>query len=69
MEKSDDNLVWSVKRTASELGLCLPKVYEMIERGEIPSLRCGRRILVPVARLKEFINGNGGGPKASESCP
>ena len=40
-----------VSEVASLLGLGLGSAYEAVRRGEIPSLRLGRRILVPTAPL------------------
>lgn len=40
-----------VKRTAAVLGIGLRTAYTAIERGEIPSIRVGRTIVVPTARF------------------
>ena len=34
--------------------------YEACKRGEIPSIRVGGRVLVPVARLRAMVEGDGG---------
>jgi excisionase family DNA binding protein len=36
-------------------------VYEAVQRGEIPSTRIGRRILVPKAALERFLSELGSG--------
>lgn len=41
----------SVARVASLLGIALRTTYDGIARGEIPSIRVGRAIRVPTARL------------------
>lgn len=41
----------TVKRTAAILGISLRHAYSAIERGEIPSIRVGRSIVVPTARF------------------
>jgi excisionase family DNA binding protein len=41
----------SVGRTAAVLGIGLRSVYDAIDRGEIPHIRVGRRIVVPTRRL------------------
>lgn len=45
----------TVEETASLLGLGRSAAYEAIRRGEIPSRRLGRRLLVPVPALLEWL--------------
>ncbi|WP_327008549.1 helix-turn-helix domain-containing protein [Dactylosporangium sp. NBC_01737] len=40
-----------VKRGADILGISLRHAYAAIERGEIPSIRVGRSIVIPTARF------------------
>lgn len=40
-----------VKRAAAVLGISVRHAYAAIERGEIPSIRVGRAIVVPTARF------------------
>jgi excisionase family DNA binding protein len=44
-------LVLTVTEAASLLGVSRALAYELVARGEIPSLRLGRRLVVPRARL------------------
>jgi excisionase family DNA binding protein len=44
-------LTWTVDEAADLLGLSRPCAYEAVHRGEIPSIRVGRRILIPRAAL------------------
>lgn len=48
-------LVFSVEEARKQLGLSRGLVYEAIRRGEIPSIRIGRRILIPCAALKQLL--------------
>lgn len=41
----------SVEAAASILGLSRDGAYQAVRRGDIPSLRFGRKIVVPTARL------------------
>lgn len=41
----------TVKRTAAVLGISIRHAYAAIGRGEIPSIRVGRSIVVPTARF------------------
>lgn len=51
---------YSVAETAERLGISRLSAYLAIQRGEIPSLRIGRRILVPKAAFNELL---------AEACP
>lgn len=49
----------TVEEAAKYLGIGRRQAYEAINRGELPSLRLGRRILVPRARLEALLTGEG----------
>jgi excisionase family DNA binding protein len=46
----------TVKETAERLGIGRNQAYEAIQRGEIPCIRIGRRLLIPEAALDRMIN-------------
>jgi excisionase family DNA binding protein len=50
-------MVLTVKETAKVLGLGLNQTYEAIRRGLIPSMRIGKRIIVPRAALHKKLAG------------
>jgi len=50
-----ERLTLTVKETQIILGLSRSLVYQAIETGEIPSVRVGRRILIPKAALFRFL--------------
>jgi len=52
----EQRLVYTVEEAASLLGISRSFAYEAVERGEIPSMRIGKRILVPKAVLERFLN-------------
>jgi len=54
---SDDSekLVLSVAELRSKLGLSKGLIYEAIRNGQIPSIRFGRRILIPVVALQQLL--------------
>lgn len=54
---STEPLVLSVEQARKLLGLSRGLMYKAIESGEIPSIRIGRRLLIPTERLKRLING------------
>ena len=46
----------TVEEAAEMLGLSRAFAYEAVSRGEIPSIRIGRRILVPKVALERLLN-------------
>ena len=49
----------SVDAAAKLLGVARGTAYEAIRRGEIPAIRLGKRLLVPVAALERMLAGAG----------
>lgn len=47
--------------TGTLLGLSRKSTYGAAKRGEIPTLRFGRRLVVPTARLRQLLGLDGGG--------
>lgn len=45
----------TVAEAAKLLGIGRNQAYEAVQRGEIPSLRIGRRVLIPAARLRRLL--------------
>ncbi len=53
----------TVEQAARELGIGRGLAYEAARRGELPTLRVGRRLLVPVVALDRLLASGGvGGP-------
>jgi excisionase family DNA binding protein len=50
-----ERLTMSVEEASSALGISRSLAYELVRRGEIPSLRLGRRIVVPVRALDDLV--------------
>jgi len=50
----------TVNETAERLGIGRNQAYEAVKRGEIPVVRIGRRLLVPMAALDRLMNANAG---------
>lgn len=53
--ENNERLTLTVKEVQKLLGLSRGLVYQAIETGEIPSVRVGRRILIPKASLNRFL--------------
>jgi excisionase family DNA binding protein len=45
----------AVEEAAQRLGISRASSYEAVRRGEIPSIKIGRRTLVPVAALDALL--------------
>ena len=52
---SESRKTLTVEETASALGISRNAAYEGVRRNEIPSIRVGRRILVPRAALDRLL--------------
>jgi len=48
-------LVVTVNETAKMLGISRNSAYEGVRRGEIPSIRIGKRLLIPRLALEEML--------------
>lgn len=51
-------LALSVEQARLRLGLSRGLMYEAVKRGEIPSIRIGKRILIPKSALLRLLDGN-----------
>jgi excisionase family DNA binding protein len=60
---SGEPLTLTVEQAAELLGISRGLAYEAVRAGDIPSIRIGRRLLVPRARLLELL----GEPGAAET--
>ena len=50
-----ERLVFTVEEAAKLLGISRSFAYEAVKRGEVPSMRIGRRILVPKSALERLL--------------
>jgi excisionase family DNA binding protein len=55
LEALEGRLTVTVEEAASVLGLGRSAAYEAARRGEIPTRRLGRRIVVPVPLLLQWL--------------
>lgn len=55
METTTHPLTLTVEQAAKVLGISRSTAYELVHTGDIPSLRLGRRIVIPAARLAEDL--------------
>src|SRR5207244_2345667 len=59
----------TVEEAAKLLGISRGLAYESARRGEIPTIRLGRRVLVPRSRLLAMLEEEDDTPSAGESEP
>ncbi len=66
METSRDRETMTVPEAARRLGVS-GSAFEAARRGEIPTIRIGRRLLVPRAALERLLSGAVGPTRPAES--
>ena len=57
-----ERLTMTVEEAADALGISRALAYELVARGELPSLRLGRRIVVPRRALEALVDDAGATP-------
>ncbi len=57
MSDSQERKTLTIDEAAKLLGVGRNQAYEAARRGEIPTLRIGRRLLVPRAAFERMLNG------------
>ena len=45
----------SVQELSSQMGISLPKAYELVRTPRFPSIRIGTRILIPIEAFREWL--------------
>ena len=56
-----DRLCISVDEMGKRLGICRVNAYELANTEGFPSIRLGRRLLVPVMALERWLEAQAGG--------
>jgi excisionase family DNA binding protein len=51
-----ERLTISVEEAAAMLGVSRTSAYEYVRTGQLPAIRMGRRILVPVAAIERLLD-------------
>jgi len=55
MKKQRSALVYSVDELARELGVGRMAIYEGLRAGKIPSIRLGKRFILPRAAIEKWL--------------
>ena len=58
LENRSKKIALSVEETANLLGISRNSAYEAVRQGQIPSLKIGRRILIPRLALENLLSMN-----------
>ena len=45
----------SVQELSAQMGISLPKAYELVKTPGFPTIRIGERILIPIEAYKEWL--------------
>ncbi len=59
---------YKVEEAAKILGIGRNLAYELVRSGQIPSLRLGRRIVVPKGVFDRLLSGDGAGHQTSNAA-
>lgn len=57
---TEERLCVTVAEAAAMIGIGLSKAYEMAMAGTLPSIKLGRRRMVPLSRLREWVDKEAG---------
>ena len=60
VSRLDGRVTLTIEETAKLLGIGRSAAYEAARRGELPSRRLGRRVVVPVPALVVWLGAGGG---------
>ena len=61
-----DKATMSVQELSAQMGISLPKAYELTKLPDFPVLRVGARILIPVDAFKSWLANNAKGNPSGE---
>ena len=66
MMPAEEKLVYTVEEAGALLGLGRSGTYEAVRRGDIPTIRIGRRLLIPRVALDRLLSEAGQTSKESD---
>ncbi len=50
-----EKLTLNVSEAAIRLGVSKPSLYQAIKRGEVPVIKIGHRVLIPISALEKLL--------------
>ena len=45
----------SVQEFSAQMGISLPKAYELVKKPGVPTIKIGARILIPIEAYREWL--------------
>lgn len=66
MTETAEPQVLSVPEAGRLLGICRDSAYAAVRNGTLPSIRLGKRIVVPRAALERLLNGTNNRPEDND---
>lgn len=60
-----ERLTLSIAEAAAIIGVCTNSMHEALKRGDFPSIRVGRRVLIPRAAFERILAGEAPVDRAS----
>jgi excisionase family DNA binding protein len=57
-DERTQRLTCTVEEAAEPLGIARASAYQAARRGELPTVKIGRRLLVPRQRLEQMLDGD-----------
>ena len=67
--KDSDRLALSMREAAKAIGVSERTLWEYVNRGDMPSLRMGRRVLIPVGSLRAWLLAQAGHDEGEQTAP
>ena len=64
-----EKLVYTVEETGRILGIGRSSAYEAIRTGQIPSIRIGRRLLVPMVAIERLLKAGRSATEGRRNVP
>ena len=56
MIEASERQTYDVEEAAKILGICRNQAYDAVKRGEIPTIKIGKRLLVPKVALDRLVS-------------
>lgn len=55
MKSSENRMTMNVHEMAHQLGVSIPKAYELAKQDGFPAIRLGKRIIIPVDAFQRWL--------------
>ena len=56
MTDEQRKLVYSVPELSKALVICEPSAYRLVKRPDFPKINIGKRVIVPISALEDWMN-------------